>query len=263
MENRLEDMEARMDVTQAQVAKVDELLQHLHEENSKVEGLIKSQVESALRDMKPGMKTQDPNKNVDKRSLTAVIGNLEGLSSLAQTQIWLKDKLSVLQGPSPTQVYGKGFYQSMVLAEFKDRFDRDLAATLLKTAGLQQNGKPVWACQDRDPVERAARNFCCGLKKVFKNEWNIPYNVRISDEKTYTMSVGSELALTAHVSSGEVVHEWHGEWANWDELHGSSEVKSLLEKSQALIVPSEMTFHAFHNILPHRQQSHFCLAPAK
>ena len=52
-----------MDVTQAQVAKMDDLLQHLHEESSKVEGLIKSQVESALRDMKPGMKTQDPNKN--------------------------------------------------------------------------------------------------------------------------------------------------------------------------------------------------------
>ena len=82
---------------------------------------------------------------------------------------------------------------------------------------------------DRDPVERAARNFCFGLKKVFNEEWNIPYNVRISDEKPYTMSVGGELALTAHVSSGEVVHEWHGEWANWDELHGS------FEKSQALI----------------------------
>ena len=91
------------------------------------------------------------------------------------------------------------------------------------------------ACQDRDPVEGAARNFCFGLKKVFREEWNIPYNVRISDEKPYAMSVGGELALTAHVSSGEVVHEWHGEWANWDELHGSSEVKSFLEKSQALI----------------------------
>ena len=60
VENRLKDMEARMDVTQAQVAKMDELLQHLHEENSQVEGLIKSQVEAALRDMKQGMKTQAP-----------------------------------------------------------------------------------------------------------------------------------------------------------------------------------------------------------
>ena len=41
VEKRLRDMEARMDVTQAQVAKMDDLLQHLHEENAKVEGLIK------------------------------------------------------------------------------------------------------------------------------------------------------------------------------------------------------------------------------
>ena len=94
---------------------------------------------------------------------------------------------------------------------------------------------PVWASQDRDPVERAARNFCFGLKKVFKEEWNIPYNVKISEEKLYTMTVGGELALTAHVSPNEVVHEWHGGWANWDELHSSAEVKVLLEKLQALI----------------------------
>ena len=93
----------------------------------------------------------------------------------------------------------------------------------------------MWASQDRDPVERAARNFCFGLKKVFKEEWNIPYNVKISEEKPYTMTVGGELALTAHVSHNEVVHEWHGAWANWDELHLSAEVKVSLEKSQALI----------------------------
>ena len=58
----------------------------------------------------------------------------------------------------------------------------------------------MWASQDRDPVERAARNFCFGLKKVFKEEWNIPYNVKISEQKLYTMTVGGELALTAHVS---------------------------------------------------------------
>ena len=235
VENRLREMEARMDVTQAQVAKMDELVQHLHEETTKVEGLIKSQVETAMREMKPGMKTQNVETKVDKRTMTAVIGNLDGIGSLAQAQAWLKDKLIVLQGPSPVQIYGKGAFQGMMFAEFKDQFDRDLAVTLLRTAGLQQNGKPVWASQDRDPVERAARNFCFGLKKVFKEEWDIPYNVKISEEKPYTMTVGGELALTAHVSAGEVVHEWHGEWANWDELHSSPEVKVLLEKSQALI----------------------------
>ena len=72
------------------------------------------------------MKTQDPRKN---RALTAVIGNLEALSpSLAQAQTWLKDKLFVLQGPPPTQVYGKGFSQGMVFAEFKDQFHKRLTA---------------------------------------------------------------------------------------------------------------------------------------
>ena len=42
VENRLKEMESRMDVTQAQVAKMDELVQHLNEEMSQVEGLIKT-----------------------------------------------------------------------------------------------------------------------------------------------------------------------------------------------------------------------------
>ena len=63
----------------------------------------------------------------------------------------------------------------MVFAEFRDQFDRDLAVTLLKTAGLQQNGRPVWAGHDRGPVEELLANFALaviGLKKVFKEEWN-------------------------------------------------------------------------------------------
>ena len=83
-----------MGVTQAQVAKIDEIVQHLHEEATKVEGLIKSQVETAMREMKPGMKTQNVETKVDKRTMTAVIGNLDGIGSLAQAQAWLKYKLT-------------------------------------------------------------------------------------------------------------------------------------------------------------------------
>ena len=38
VENRLKEMESRMDVTQAQVAKMDELVQHLHEGMTQVKG---------------------------------------------------------------------------------------------------------------------------------------------------------------------------------------------------------------------------------
>jgi len=72
------------------------------------------------------------------------------------------------------------------------------------------------------------------LKHLFKNEWNIPYTVRITDEAPYTFTIGGEAALTAHVSSNEVVHEWHGEWASRDDLHTSAEVKLWLEKSNAV-----------------------------
>ena len=101
-----------MDVTQAQVAKMDDLLQHLHERKSgrpdkKPGGIPFAGHEARHEDTRP-------QQNVDKKYLTAVIGSLEGLSSLAQAQTWLKDKLSVLQGPSPTQVYGEGVYQGMV-----------------------------------------------------------------------------------------------------------------------------------------------------
>ena len=42
--------------------------------------------------------------------------------------------------------------------------------------------------------------------------------------------------MTAHVSSNEVVHEWHGEWASLDDLHTRAKVKSLLETSNALVL---------------------------
>ena len=102
----------------------------------------------------------------------------------------------------------------------------------------ERKTKPCVGLPGSTSVEGAARDFGFGWKTVFKDEWNIPYNVRIPDEKPYAVTVGSELAVTAHVSSGEVVHEWHGEWANWDKHHGRCEVKFLLEKSRALLHPT-------------------------
>ena len=78
--------------------------------------------------------------------------------------------------------------------------------TLLRTAGLKNDGKQVWASQDRYPVDRAALNFCYGLKGLFKEHWEVPYNVNIS-EAAYTLTVGGELALPAHVSKHAADYE--------------------------------------------------------
>ena len=164
-----------------------------------------------------------------------MIGNLEGIGSLAQAQAWLKDKLTVLQGPAPVQIYGKGTFQGMMFAEFKDQFDRVFGSDLVEDSWITTQWQASVGITGSRPGGKGCSQLLFGLKKVFKEEWNIPYNVKISEEKPYTMTVGGELALTAHVSPGEVVHEWHGAWATWDELHSSAEVRVLLEKSQALI----------------------------
>ena len=112
-----------------------------------------------------------------------------------------------------------------------------MAVALLRTAGLKNDGKQVEASQDRDPVDRAARNFCYGLKRLFKEEWEVPYNVNISEAAPlYILTVGGELALTAHVSQHAVDYKRHGGWATWKELRDSQGGKDLLQKSEDLII---------------------------
>ena len=184
MEQRLEKMESKVDGTMERIEKLEDFVQHTKENNTKVDQLIKEQVETCVREMKPNME-QSSRNNVDKKMLTAVIGNLDGLGSFAAAQAWLKEKFSSLNGPKATNIYVKGTFQGMIFAEFPDQFTRDLAVTLLTTADLKRDGKDIWVAQDGNPVERAARNFCFGLKHLFKNEWNIPYTVRITDEAPF------------------------------------------------------------------------------
>ena len=171
----------------------------------------------------------------DKRCLTAVIDNLQGLESLSHAQSWLTEKLSALDAPAPESIYDKGGFQGTIFADFSSHEDRDLAVALLRSAGINQGGHKVWATQDRPPVERAARNFCFGLKNLFKNVWGIPYVAHVMDGVAYSVCVGGELALTAHVMQGGVTCEWHGEWATWNYLHNSPELKALMCKSEELV----------------------------
>ena len=158
MKQRLEKMESKVDGTMARIEKLEDFVQQTKENNTKVDQLIKEQMETCVREMKPNME-QSTRNNVDKKMLTAVIGNLDSLGSLAAAQAWLIEKLSSLNGPKATNIYVKGTFQGMIFAEFPDQFTRDLAVTLLKTADLKRDGKDIWVAQDRNPVERAARNF--------------------------------------------------------------------------------------------------------
>ena len=93
--------------------------------------------------------------------------------------------------------------------------DRDIAVDALRDAGLSSGAKRVWASQDRTIADRAARNYCFGLKRLLRTEWEVPYNIAITDEAPYIFTVGGEHALTVTVSNDTVEHQWQGvSWAS-------------------------------------------------
>ena len=196
---------------------------------------IRKEVELQMQNVKREHQKSEHAIQSDKRCLTAVIGNLEGLKTLARAQAWLFDKLKSLDGPAPRSVYDKGGFRGTVFADFTSHEERDLAVALLRSAGVEHEGKRLWATQDRAPAERAARNFCYSLKNLFKNVWEIPYLAHVMDGLPYTVRVGGDLAVTAHVQQNDVLYEWHGEWATWKELQDSSELKELMRKSDELV----------------------------
>ena len=84
-------------------------------------------------------------------------------------------------------------------------------------------------------MERAARNFCFGLKRILKSEWEVPYAISITDEAPYVVTVGGEHALTANVTKTAVNYDWQGEWGTWAELHEHPLIKELSQKCADIV----------------------------
>jgi len=97
--------------------------------------LIKEQVETCVREMNPNME-QSSRNSIDKKMLTAFLGNLDGLGSLAAAQACLKEKLSTWNGPEATNIYVKNKFQGMFFAEFPDQVTRDLSTPFHRTLHL-------------------------------------------------------------------------------------------------------------------------------
>ena len=48
------------------------------------------------------------------------------------------------------------------------------------------------------------------------------------------LKVEGKTVLTVSCTDGGLVYEWEGKWKNWGELHGSPEVKALIDKCSKL-----------------------------
>ena len=138
-------------------------------------------------------------------------------------------------GPISKNIYSKGEFKNILFAEFDAMLDRDTAVALLRSGNIKRGTNFVWASPDREPAERAARNFCFGLKHILKKELDNPYIINVTDEAPYQVHVGGQLALTVHVGPEGVNREWEEEWKNWNELQTHPTVTALVEKCDSLV----------------------------
>ena len=128
---------------------------------------------------------------VSKRSVTMVVGNLDGLGGLAKATDWLTERLQSLSAPAPSKVYTKGDFRGIIFAEFGSTDARDQAVLALRGAALTNGDKKVWASEDRSPAQRAARNFCLGFKRVLKEQF------QVQDRQLEDRLLGERAMLTA------------------------------------------------------------------
>ncbi|CAK0838048.1 unnamed protein product [Prorocentrum cordatum] len=211
-----------MNMTDVRVEK----LEHLFEETGRNPNLANDALDTNIREYVQEYMANQPNythnaaqpdyagtqhTHTDKRMLTTIIGNLDGLDDLVSATTWLQDKIEAMSGPRPSKVYAKGQYKGIIVAEFRDPGVRDLCVELLRRAGLKCGTKQVWASQDREPFDRAARSPCFGLKRLFRTEWSISDTVSVTEDLPYTITAGGEEAVTVHVESYIRKCEWHWE----------------------------------------------------
>eukprot|EP00959_Pyramimonas_sp_CCMP1952_P285614 5972080-Pyramimonas_sp.AAC.1 len=90
-------------------------------------------------------------------------------------------------------MYITGDTTTIVYAEFNSTLDRDTAVATINSAISHRNGSPVWATPDRHPVERAARNFCFGLKYMLQQHVGIENIIKVNGAFPYQVHVGGEL----------------------------------------------------------------------
>ena len=68
-------------------------------------------------------------------------------------------------------------------------------------------------------------------------EWGFAFgSVKyVIDGPSKYLKVERRIVLTVSCTDGGMVYEWEEKWKNWGELHGSPEVKELIEKCTKLL----------------------------
>ena len=162
VDTRLTECEARMDMADLRVSKIESFSEK-PAGSPAVDRLAEQmqELERQIAALKVGAGQQGAE---DKRSRTTVIGGLQNLATQERSETWLRDKLSSLWAPVPTEMFCKGDFKGQIFAKFPTQVDRDEALKALKKAGLKEGAHEVWAKEDLPVETRASRGILLGLK---------------------------------------------------------------------------------------------------
>eukprot|EP00439_Symbiodinium_sp_Y106_P069647 s2561_g12.t1 len=87
-----------------------------------------------------------------------------------------------------------------------------------------------WATQDLPMMQRVQKVFIMGLRWQL-GEWGFMKRDMEWDDKFTSLKVGPNVAVTVRISNQKLVCDWSPEWAQWDDLQNSIELKQLIERA--------------------------------
>ena len=153
------------------------------------------------------------------------------LPSLHDATTWLTTKRNALQGPSHIGTYMKPqVFQWLLFAKFRTSVDRDTAVALLRSAEMHEKGKKVWVTQDLPMMQRVQKSFHHGTSM---KAWGVGFHKRDMewDDNFTSPKVGPSVVVTVRISNQKLVCDWSSEWAQWNNLQNSIELKQLIQRA--------------------------------
>ena len=159
-----------------------------------------------------------------------------------------------MRGPSIMSTYIKSEkFQGLLFVKFASVVDRDTAVALLRSGSLKIGESPVWATQDLPVPVRARKLFLMGLRWQLA-QWGFwKQEININDDFT-CMHIGTKLVIKIANGEGRLLFNWADDWAQWEELQQSEELRQIIERSQSILQKHVGKGFGQHNLGIFRQK---------
>lgn len=192
VDTRLTECEARMDMADLRVSKIESFSEK--PAGSPAVDRLAEQMQELERQI-AALKVGAGQRGVgEESSRTTVIGGPQNLATQERSETWLLDKLRSLWAPALAEIFSKGDFKGQIFAKFPTQVDRDEALKAIRKASLKEGAHEVWAKEDLPVETRASRGILFGLKYLLKS-WEI-HGAKV-DEETTQLTIGAETAQSA------------------------------------------------------------------